>query len=492
MSRFNNPALALQPARSRSGGVPTAKVPSIPVPARKPHHPSLTVSSASTLASDAGTGTVERIGFAAALAYVFVRFALLSDIGSYVLGFSPMLTYLTAPLALLAVAFTGGLELSVKSWPGRFFCLYLVWLIVATPLSVWPGGSVATLKTAFEADFSMFFLIVGLARNWTQCRRMLLAIAAGGVVDLLATRVYGESVDGRFALSFGTLQNPNDLATHLLVILPVAIFVALASSRYSVKLLYFLISGGILVTVLRTGSRAGFLTILAIGLFMLLRASVPVKIGVLAAAAVVIPLAIALLPPELKTRYLSIFDSSVTDSSRPFDAANDDSVTKQAQYAKGSESARRELLTNSIATTMENPFFGVGPGQFAVSDAEAAKRAGRHAGWQVTHNSYTQASSEAGIPALLFFLGGFGGALGLLWSTYKKTRSHPQLKQISMASFCLFVSGLGLAINIFFSALAYSYYVPALIGLAMSLSSIAASGIARLGAAGNPLKASSV
>jgi hypothetical protein len=51
---------------------------------------------------------------------------------------------------------------------------------------------------------------------------------------------------------------------------------------------------------------------------------------------------------------------------------------------------------------------------------------------------------------------------------------------------------LGLSINIFFSALAYSYYVPTLIGLAISMSSIAASEIGRLQAANNPLKASSV
>jgi O-antigen ligase len=494
MSRFNNPALALQPAKSRPAMAVAPKAANpvpvgVQVPASQP-----SVSSTYTLGSASERlGALERIGFAAALAYLFVRFALLTDLGYHIFGFSPMLPYLTAPVALIAVAFTGGFARSLKSWPGRFFCLYITWLVLATPFSVWRGGSVATLKIAFEADFSMFFLVVGLTRNWAQCRRMLTAAAAAGGINVLAASVYGESVDGRFALSFGTLENPNDLATHLLALLPLACFVIFASSRYSVnKLIFLLIAGGLLFTSLRTGSRAGFLTLLAMSIFVLLRASVTVKIAVLGAAIVLIPLALGLLPPEIRTRYLSIFDSSVVDPTHPFDAANDDSTTKQAEFARGSAMARRQLLNNSINATLQNPLFGVGPGQFAVADADLAKQAGRRAGWQVTHNSYTQASAEAGIPALIFFVGGFGGALGLLWSAYRRTRAYPELKQISMASYCLLLTGVGLSINIFFAAQAYSFYIPTFIGLAMAISSIAASEMGRLRAAKNPLRASFV
>ena len=48
--------------------------------------------------------------------------------------------------------------------------------------------------------------------------------------------------------------------------------------------------------------------------------------------------------------------------------------------------------------------FGVGPGQFPMQNWEEFKRRGIHIYAQVTHNSYTQVSSETGIPGLIFFL----------------------------------------------------------------------------------------
>jgi O-antigen ligase len=48
----------------------------------------------------------------------------------------------------------------------------------------------------------------------------------------------------------------------------------------------------------------------------------------------------------------------------------------------------------SLATTARRPLFGVGPGQFASYTGL----------WRVTHNTYTELSSECGIPALILFL----------------------------------------------------------------------------------------
>ena len=72
--------------------------------------------------------------------------------------------------------------------------------------------------------------------------------------------------------------------------------------------------------------------------------------------------------------------------------------------AIGSTNQRMLLLQDSIALTLKNPIFGVGPGTFEVGQQQAANSRGVRAAWRGTHNTYTQVSSEGGIPALVFFI----------------------------------------------------------------------------------------
>ena len=465
MSRFNHPSALLKPKKLPRAQPPAAAEPSkavLPRPGLQPRGtpvPSL----------PPNDGPLSSIGFAAALAYVFVRFALLNDTITAVFGFKPYLAYITAPIALLGFLFTGGLGRAVRFKPGIFFCGFLAWLLLAAPFSVWRGGSTQTLFTAFEADFSMFFMIVGLTTTWYRFRMMLFAIAGGGVCDFLFCLIYPASVDGRFVLRFGTLSNPNDLATHFLFILPVCAWAFQASPRFSLpKLILPPTIAGILIIVLRTGSRAALLSLIGLALFLFLRGSIQFKIVAVVSAIALAAIAVFLLPADLKYRYLSLFTSSAPAVSTAADL-------ERAQEAQGSTAAREALLTNSISETLSHPLFGVGPGEFAVAEAAVAKDLGKRAAWQVTHNTYTQVSAEAGIPAFLFFVGALFGAIRLLYLVHKRTRSH-RLNDPMEPAFWLLISGIALSINIFFSALAYAYYIPTFIALSMVAASIANGG----------------
>jgi O-antigen ligase len=67
---------------------------------------------------------------------------------------------------------------------------------------------------------------------------------------------------------------------------------------------------------------------------------------------------------------------------------------QEGDYDRGSAEARYELLIQSLKVTATHPVFGVGPGNFPSYTGL----------WRVTHNTYTQFSSECGIPVLLLFL----------------------------------------------------------------------------------------
>src|SRR5262249_10125624 len=86
-----------------------------------------------------------------------------------------------------------------------------------------------------------------------------------------------------------------------------------------------------------------------------------------------------------------------------------------------SSKVRLTLLTDSIQTTLAHPIFGVGPGQFAYQTWLRRKELGLPIVYNETHNTYTQISSELGVPGLIIFL-------GLLWSCLRAILSVRRLR----------------------------------------------------------------
>jgi O-antigen ligase len=86
-----------------------------------------------------------------------------------------------------------------------------------------------------------------------------------------------------------------------------------------------------------------------------------------------------------------------------------------------------------------------------------------------THNSYTQVSSELGIPAFLFFVAAVGMALNAPYSIYKKTRGDPRLEDMGMVALGLHYCVLIYVVTILFEHIAYTVMLPVLGGVAASM-----------------------
>jgi O-antigen ligase len=190
-----------------------------------------------------------------------------------------------------------------------------------------------------------------------------------------------------------------------------------------------------------------------VALLLISRASGAVRIACLAAIPILILLVAAVLPQTIRSRYLSLFD----DNSR---------VQTEAD---ASYEARQYMLRTSLRFTAENPLFGVGPGEFSDSEGREATAKGQHGTWQVSHNAYTQLSSEMGIPAMLFYLGAIVSAFRMVNRERKKCRNVPQLRMASAAAFCLTLAMVGFGVAIFFLSLAYTFYFPFITGLCIAL-----------------------
>src|SRR5439155_10032522 len=135
------------------------------------------------------------------------------------------------------------------------------------------------------------------------------------------------------------------------------------------------------------------------------------------------------LPVALQQRYSSLLVNDVADTK---DA--------MAESAVASREQRMSLLWESLSMTMSNPLVGVGPGMFDVAAAYQAKRRGAREEWVVTHNTYTQVSSEAGLPALIFFVATLGCCIRIVSSVHKQTREMPDADDAAHVAYCLLLS----------------------------------------------------
>jgi O-antigen ligase len=113
--------------------------------------------------------------------------------------------------------------------------------------------------------------------------------------------------------------------------------------------------------------------------------------------------------------------------------------------------------------------FGVGPDQFAAAVNQDAAGAGRQVPWLGTHNTYTQVSSECGIPALIFYLAVIGLCLRSNLRLYRLTRDVPAYGEVAALSRCLLAGTLVFAVSAFFFHMAYSPYLPSLAGFTVAL-----------------------
>ena len=127
-----------------------------------------------------------------------------------------------------------------------------------------------------------------------------------------------------------------------------------------------------------------------------------------------------------------------------------------------SQLQREELFKTSLRYTLKHPLFGVGPDQFAAAVSRTRPAPASTIPWLGTHNTYTQMSSECGIPALIFYVAVIGLCLRSNFRLYRRTRDRPAFRELAGLSRCLLAGTLVFAVSAFFFHMAYSAYLPSL------------------------------
>ena len=400
-----------------------------------------------------------RGSFPLLLIFLFSIFSGFTEIVPYFGKIRPQL--ILAVLGLLAVFGTGQFMKVLRTPIGKCIAIFSVWFIACGAFGAWPGGSFAVLTEYWYKSALMFFLTAGLLTTLPQANQLYRWIAyAVGFLVLVTELKNVRDVNGRLVLANTRYANSNDLAWTLLLGLIFVGFLYLRGTRFQ-KVIAVLMVPPILLALSRTGSRSVEIGAGVLVVVMLVQAKRATRIRLLIGLPVVLLAVLALMPQDLRIRYTTFFGS--------YNKYTTDVEELKRMATIGSAEARKQLLIDSLNITAHHPLMGVGPGNFQVVQDKLAAARGERAIWHVTHNTYTEVSSEMGVPGLIIYVALLVYAFKVLNSIVRTQYPGPtwkNLRQLARTLRTAFIIFLPVA---FFSAMSYHPETPILAGLATAL-----------------------
>jgi putative inorganic carbon (hco3(-)) transporter len=307
------------------------------------------------------------------------------------------------------------------------------------PLEAW------TKFVDFIKVIAMFIVMVNVVRTERRLKWLiLLALAVSFVLSVGAINDYrlgnfgvkGERINGIISNLF---DNPNDLALHLVTMIPIAAGLFFMSRGPHKKIFYG--AGVILMTVatIFTFSRGGFLALLVAVLVMAWKLGRRSRLSVIALALFLAVAFFALAPGSYSGRMASILDNGLDTS--------------------GSATSRQNLLLRSILVTARHPLLGIGMNNFHIVSIHE----------QVSHNAYTEVGAEMGVPAMivyiLFILASIKRMRAIERETFERRRNY----RAYYLAVGLQASIISYMVSSFFASVAYQWYIYYLVGYAFCL-----------------------
>jgi len=355
------------------------------------------------------------------------------------------LAKITGILALLALMFS--VRQIRYSFPREV--IYLILLVGQLSLAslmspVWRGGAVYT--TLDFAKVLLIVIVISIAVNTVKRLRQLIFVQAASVAIIAAVAEWkGRSIIGRLEGALGgNYSNPNDLALAIVISLPLCLALLLLSRSSLRKAAWALAILVMLYTLFLTGSRGGFIALVVTAAVFLWEFAVRGRRRYLLVLA---GLSGAIL-------WLSSNGMLADRLNGTFNSQED------VASAYGSAQARLDLFWRSVEVTKEHPLFGVGPGNFQELSGS----------WHVTHNAYTEMSSEGGMPALILYV-------SILWFGFKNVRATKRFgwgqKELVVLAGGLQASLAGYVVGSVFASTAYQFFPYLLVANTTAVFSIA-------------------
>ena len=364
----------------------------------------------------------------------------------------PGLSFLTSTAVYFAVATLLiyvptqlSTEGNLTTFPTEVKCILAITLLalVTMPIAKSPGLAWAEFNEPFIKVVLMFIVMINVLRTRQRLMGLMwLSLGMGIYLSYTALGMFarGEAkLEGyRVAVDVGGMfGNPNEMSMHLVMMTPIAFCLAIAAKSNVMRFVYFAMAALFIGANFVTYSRGGFLGLVAAAAILAWKLGRKNRLNVSLASIVIGFLVILFAPGNYGLRVLSIFFPNL------------DPV--------GSNDQRRELLERSIVVTLRNPW-GIGIGNFPIVGIRNL----------VSHNAFTQVSSELGILGLIAYLilmiSPFR-KLGAIERTLFKKNEHDWFYYLSIGLQASIVSYM---VSSFFASVAYNWFIYYIIAYAVA------------------------
>lgn len=352
-----------------------------------------------------------------------------------------------------------------RSFRGAVVAVAL-WTMLTVPVSIYPGVSIGVWQENVLQSCGLALIVSMAVRDITDIDRLVvvfvLGIAFYGVVVL---RTVGTDLDVRLGSLFA--YDTNDFAQLVVAALPLSLYLAVASRGGASRLCWGGLSCLFLLLLIKSGSRGGFLGLVAVACGAVLGwRAVPMRWRM---GAVVAGAAFLLLFAS------SMFWDRVASIANP---SEDYNVTE--------EGGRIRAWKRGIGYMMDNPVLGVGVGTFGIAEgtlselALAARQSGRaNVRWMAPHNSFVEVGAETGVPGLAIFVWLLLVGLRLSWRL-SRVDVEGARGRVALLGGALFLSLFAFIVTAVFLSQAYAATLFLFLGLI--------AGLCRLGSTGSGTK----
>lgn len=307
------------------------------------------------------------------------------------------------PVLLLSVVAIGYAFLQPSSltranvlnlWPMRVVTAFGVLACVSAPFGISLGNSGSFILDSYAKTVAYAFLIALSVRNARDLYTYVWAfVISCGILSFFAVFVFGlESAAGpSLNARLGELYtyDSNDLGVLLMMGLPLT-FLLLFVDRGIKRWLLYVNLVGISVAMARSGSRGGFLGLIAVAVATLFFAN-----GV-----------------SVFRRTLLLFGGAIAlalSAPSGYWAQMATILKPKADYNYSSVDGRNALIKRGFGYMREYPVFGIGIWNFAKAECTISPKIQSREGYEAIrciapHNSLVQAGAELGVPGLILWI----------------------------------------------------------------------------------------
>jgi putative inorganic carbon (HCO3(-)) transporter len=310
--------------------------------------------------------------------------------------------------------------------------------LLSIPLALDPSLAFKGVIEFFKVVV-IFIVTVNVVRTERRLRGLiLLVLSVSCVLSLAALNDY---VHGNLALQGrriagligGLFSNPNDLALHLVTVIPISLTLFLGSRGPLKKGLYLTCSLLLTAGLVATFSRGGFLGFLCMIGFLAWKIARRNRVIVGVLALTVVLMGVALAPSAYRSRLATTDDDSAL--------------------------ARTDEQKRSILVAARHPLFGVGMDNYILySNTNKA-----------THNAYTQVAAEMGLVAFGLYVWFLVTPFNRLRWVEAATRNSKRKPPAYYLAIGLQASLVGYMVVSVFASVAYQWYVYYLVAYAICL-----------------------